>query len=229
MPDPVPGTGKSIGVDLGVKSMAVVSDGRVFENPQALKKLSPSLVQLQRRVSRKQKGSRNREKARKRVAKLHYRIANIRKDAINKATSAIVKAKTKPSTIVLENLNVVGMLKNHKLARAVSDASMSEFRRQIEYKAKWNGVEVVIAPRFFPSSKKCSACGRINAALTLFDRQWVCECGVVHDRDLNAAINLVRSGRPEPATKVANVCGESISPLGGGFVEAETILERSNK
>jgi putative transposase len=222
IPEPIPGTGEPIGIDLGVKSMAVVSDGRVFENPRALTKLLPRLAKLQRRVNRKQKGGRNRDKAKKRVARLHYRVANVRKDAIHKATSSIVKAKTKPSTIVLENLNVAGMLKNHKLARAIADVGMSEFRRQIEYKAKWNGVAVVIAPRFFPSSKKCSACGRKNETLTLSDRQWVCECGVVHDRDLNAAINLVRSGRPEPAACAANVCGESISPPGGGFVEAET-------
>jgi putative transposase len=215
VPEPTPGTGEPIGIDLGVKSMAVVSDGRVFENPRALMRTLPKLAKLQRRLSRKQQGSKNREKARKRVAKLHYRIANVRKDATHKATSSIVKAKTKPSAIVLEDLNVAGMVKNHKLARAISDASMSEFRRQIEYKAKWNGVAVVIASRFFPSSKKCSECGRINVALTLSDREWVCECGVAHDRDLNAAINLVRSGRPEPATKVANVCGENIRPSDG--------------
>jgi len=222
--DPTPGIGEPVGIDLGIKSMAVVSDGRAFENPRALTRMLPKLAKLQRRLSRKQRGSKNREKARKRVAKLHYRIANVRKDAIHKATSSIVKAKTKPSTIVLEDLNVSGMVKNHKLARAISDASMSEFRRQIEYKAKWNGVEVVIASRFFPSSKKCSACGRINATLTLSDRQWVCECGEVHDRDLNAAKNLVRSGRPKPATKVANACGENVRPSDGKSLGSRNLV-----
>jgi len=127
---------------------------------------------------------------------LHYRIANIRSDAIHKATTSIV-AKTKPqdkrpSVVVIEDLSVSGMLKNHKLARAISDVGFFEFRRQLTYKTALLGISLLVADRFFPSSKLCSACGAINENLTLKDREWTCDCGIIHDRDRNAAINLSR-------------------------------------
>ena len=187
-------TGEVIGIDLGVKTLAVLSDGRSFPNHKALQKHSKKLARLQRQVSRKVKGSNNREKAKQKVTKLHYKIFNTRSDSIHKMTSQIL-ARTKPeqerpSKIVIEDLNVKGMMKNRTLAKSLANVSFSEVRRQLEYKCKWYGVELVIVDRFFPSSKTCSSCGVVNEGLSLNDREWTCVCGAVHDRDLNAAINL---------------------------------------
>ena len=177
-----------IGVDLGIKSMAVVSDGRVFQNPKALKNRLESLKRLNRQLSRKQAGSNNRRKAKMRLARLYYRISCIRSNAIHQATTAIVKSA---GTVVIEDLAVSNMIKNAKLSQALSDVSLSEFRRQIEYKAKWSGVEVVVSDRFFPSTKKCSCCGHVNKKIPLQVRVFECIiCGHTQDRDLNAAINL---------------------------------------
>ena len=199
LPDPPPATGEPLGVDLGLKTLAVVSDGREFDNPRALNKAQQKMRRLQRELAGRKKGSGNREKTRHKIAKLHARIANVRKDALHQATSAIVKARPKPSVIVLEDLNVAGMVKNHSLARAISDVGMAEFARQVNYKAAWNGVEVRTASRFFPSSKLCSVCGCINDNLTLADREWDCVCGAHHSRDLNAARNLAQCAL-DPAT-----------------------------
>jgi putative transposase len=209
-------TGEPIGVDLGVKELAVCSDGRRFPNPKALSKALKRLRRLQRELSRRKKGGQNWKKTKQKIAKLHYRIANIRKDALHKATSAIV-AKTKPdderpSVVVIEDLKVSGMLKNYHLAQAIVDVGFAEFRRQLEYKCAWYGEELVIANRFFPSSRLCSACGAINDSLTLADRIWTCDCGAVHDRDLNAARNLrdfgIRTGSSSGTGLRANAYGE---------------------
>jgi putative transposase len=176
------------GVDVGIKCLATTSDGEVFNNPKALTKAQCFLRSRQKSVSRKVKGSNNRRKAVKRVARLHQRISNIRKDAIHKMTTAIAKSA---SIIVIETLNVVGMMMNHCLARALSDAPLAEIHRQLKYKAKWQGVEIIEAGRFFPSSKTCSCCGNVKAALSLGERTYCCEvCGFKEDRDVNAAINL---------------------------------------
>lgn len=201
--------GEPVGIDLGIKNLAVTSDGTRFENPKPLKKAQAKLKRLQRELSRRKKGGKNREKTRKKVATTHRRIANIRRDTLHKATSTIV-AKTKPDSdrpgvIVLEDLNVSGMLANHCLAQAISDVGFAEFRRQLEYKTAWYGEELLLADRFFPSSRLCRHCGCINAELKLSDREWTCDCGMVLDRDLNAAINLknlaVRAVRPEQAER----------------------------
>lgn len=177
-----------LGVDVGVKSLAVTSDGEVFENPKALKRAERRLRMLGKAVSRRQKGSSNRRKAVQKLARQHYRVACIRRDAIHKATSTITKSA---SVIVIESLNVSGMLKNHRLARAIGDASLSEFHRQLRYKAAWRNGQVIEADRFFPSSKMCSRCAERKDDLLLSDREYVCgKCGLVIDRDLNAAINL---------------------------------------
>ena len=177
-----------IGIDLGIKILAVCSDGQAFENPKALGRNLKKLRRLQRAVSRKQKGGRNRRKAAGKVARLHYRIGCIRKDALNKVTTSLTRTK---STIVIEDLNVSGMMRNRCLSRAISDLGLFEFRRQLEYKGKWNGCEIVVADRFFASSKTCSTCGFINKDLTLADRSWHCPaCGTTHDRDFNASVNL---------------------------------------
>lgn len=179
---------KTIGVDLGIKTLATCSDGTTFENPKALKKNLRSLKSRQRSLSRKKKGSKNYQKAKIKLARLHYRISNIRKDALHKATTKIVREN---QTIVLEDLNMSNMMKNHCLAQAISDVGLYEFRRQIEYKAKWYNKEVVFADTFFPSSKLCSCCGWKNEKLTLKDRIFKCqECKSEICRDLNAAKNL---------------------------------------
>ena len=187
--------GPEIGVDLGVKTLAACSDGTTFVNPRALYSGARKLARLQKKHSRQEKGSNRREETRKRIARQHYRIACIRQDYAHKATSFIVaKAKPpamRPSVVVLEDLNVSGMMKNRKLSKAVADASMREFRRQLTYKCSWYGVELITADRFFPSSKTCSYCGALKADLKLQERAYVCaECGYTEDRDLNAAINL---------------------------------------
>ena len=186
--DPEPLEKDTAGVDLGVLRMATVSDGNGVDNPHALRQALTKIKRLQRRVSRRQKGSANRKKAVQQLARAHYRVANIRKDALHQATSRLAKTK---SAIVLEDLNVSGMLKNHHLAQAIADVGLYEFRRQLSYKGEWYGCEVLVADRFYPSSKRCSDCGQIKPGLTLSEREYRCEyCGLVIDRDLNAAINL---------------------------------------
>jgi putative transposase len=183
---PVP-INEAVGVDLGIKVLATCSDGTIFENPKALKKNLKKLKRKQRQLSKKKKGSKNREKAKKKLAKLHNRIFNIRKDALHKATSSIVQ---KNNVIVLEDLSVSSMMKNHKLAQSIGDASFYAFRQMTEYKAKWNGRTVIIANRFYPSSKLDHKSGKVNNSLTLADRTIIHDDNTTTDRDMNAAINL---------------------------------------
>ena len=214
-----------VGVDVGIKSLATTSDGIQYENPKALSKAAKKLKRLQKALSRKQKGSRNREKAKLKVSKAFYRVSCIRSDAIHKATTSILRGT---DVVVIETLNVKGMLKNGKLARALSDASLSEFHRQIRYKAGWVGVEVVEAPRFFPSSKTCSRCGHVKQDLTLSDRVYRCDaCGLELDRDLNAAINLENLAGSSPVT----ARGEDVRPLGipCGFQGAASVKQESDR
>ena len=193
--EPLPATGPVMGVDLGIKTLAVVSDGREIPNPKALRIRLKKLQRLSRWHSRKQKGSANRKKAQKNLARMHAKMAHTREDALHKATTSLV-AKTKPAekrpaVIGIEDLGVSGMLKNRKLARAIADVGLSEFRRQLTYKAEQAGVQVHVVSRWEPSSKTCSSCGWYHADLQLADRVFVCqECGLVIDRDLNAARNL---------------------------------------
>lgn len=191
-PDPakVVTTGEIIGVDLGIKTLAVLSDGTAYPNPKHLEHTQGRLISLQRQLARQQKGSHRRAKTKARIAKVHARIAAQRSDSLHKMTTQIVKTK-RPSVIVLEDLNVSGMVQNHKLARAVSSAAFGEARRQITYKCEWYGVKLVLADRFYPSSKTCSGCGEVKPVLSLGERVYVCDaCGHIQDRDLNAALNL---------------------------------------
>lgn len=201
-PEPALREGATLGMDIGIKSAAVFSDGMVFENPKALYAAEKKLKRLQRELSRrKDKGSKNREKTRRKLAKAHAKVNRIRKHAQHQVSNYAVK----DGVIVIENLNVQGMQKNHHLARAVSDVGFYELRRQIEYKAKWNGVEVVTVDRWEPSSKRCSWCGNVKEILSLSERVYKCECcGLVIDRDLNAATNLAAlgSGRNSPLVPV---------------------------
>lgn len=194
--EPQTATGKSIGIDLGITTLATLSDATPFENPHALKHQLKKLRRLSRAHSRKQKGSTNREKSRKKVAKLHARIANIRKDTLHKTTAQIVvktkPASERPSLIVLEDLNISGMLKNRRLARAIADVGMYEFRRQVEYKAVQAGIPIKYVDRWYASSKTCSMCGWVNEDLDLSQRVFVCiDCGYFADRDYNAAKNIL--------------------------------------
>lgn len=194
------------GIDLGVKTLATFSDGRKVEGPKAHRALLERMRRLSRSLSRKQTGSANRRKAKATLARLHARIANIRTDALHKLTTDAVLNHT---VIGIENLNVKGMAANHRLARHVMDQSFYEFRRQLEYKARWYGSIVHVADRWFASTKTCSACGEQNAAVVLGVAVWTCpSCGVVHDRDENAAINLERLA----ASSAVSACG----PEGSG-------------
>lgn len=178
----------AVGVDLGIKTLATLSDGKIFEAIKTYRNNKHKLKLLQRKLSKKQKGSKNREKARKNVARLHYKIANIRKDSTHKLTTYLAKNH---GEICIEDLDVKGMTKNHKLASAILDGGFFEFRRQLEYKCQWYGSTLTIVDRFYPSSKTCSACGNIKQSLKLSDRTYECGvCGFAIDRDLNAAINL---------------------------------------
>ncbi|HNI30920.1 MAG TPA: RNA-guided endonuclease TnpB family protein [Bacteroidia bacterium] len=202
----------TIGIDVGISNFVVTSEGEVFPNLRSLKSCLDRLKVIQKRASRKVKGSQNKKKANKRVAMLHEKIRNKRIDHIHKTTSALVKTKIHESqveSIVVEDLNVAGMLKNRKLSQALSDVSLSEFMRQLDYKCKWNGINLIKIGRFDPSSKLCSSCQQKNDNLKLSDRLWTCSnCGETHDRDLNAAINvrdigLSRSGRSEEPVELS--------------------------
>ena len=184
----------ALGIDLGIKSLAVCSDGRTFDNPKNLQHSLDRLALLQKRLSRKQKGSANRNKARIRVARLQEHIANCRKDNLHKITYALTH-ESQVRTICMEHLNVKGMQRNHHLAQAVGDASFGTFLTLLEYKCRWYGVNLVKIDRFAPSSKTCGQCGYVYKGLKLSERSWTCsECGTHHDRDFNAACNIKEFG-----------------------------------
>lgn len=176
------------GVDLGVSALATLSTGEIIPGPKPHKALLARLQRLSRILSRKEKGSANRKKAKAKLAKLHARIAAIRSDSLHKLTTDLTR---RFHTIGIEDLNVRGMVRNRHLARSITDMGFFEFRRQLNYKATMRGGQVVVADRFYASSKTCSACGQKREVLPLAVRQWTCEqCGTHHDRDVNAAINL---------------------------------------
>lgn len=184
----------AIGIDLGIKSLAVCSDGRTFDNPKNLQRSLEHLALLQKRMSRKRKGSSNRNKARIRVARLQEHIANCRRDNLHKIAHALTH-DSQVRTICMEDLNVKGMQRNHHLAQAVGDASFGTFLTMLEYKCRWYGVNLIKIDRFAPSSKTCGKCGYVYKGLKLSERSWTCpECGTRHDRDFNAACNIKEFG-----------------------------------
>lgn len=176
------------GIDLGIKTAITLADGEKLHSPRPLKKYKAKLKRVSRRVSRRVKGSKNRSKAVKVLARVHAKVARIRNDWLHKITTTICKNH---AMVVIEDLNVSGMLANRKLAPAICDMGWFEFRRQLDYKSAIYGTKIVIADRWFPSSKRCSACGSIKQDLTLRERSYECNsCGLIIDRDLNAAMNL---------------------------------------
>ena len=183
--------GNKIGIDLGLKSFLVSSDGTKIDSPKYLRKSEDKLCKIQRLLSRKVKGSNRRNKARIKVARIHEKITNQRKDFLHKLSHQLV---AKNQSIFAEDLNVKGMTANHCLAKSISDSGWSEFIRQLKYKCEWTGTYFGQIDRFFPSSKRHFSCGWINDSLTLKDREWVCQCGEVVDRDLNAAQNILLFG-----------------------------------
>lgn len=192
------------GVDLGVAVLATLSTGEIITGPKPHKALLDRLRRLSRSLSRKQKGSRNRQKAKAKLARLHARIAHIRADTLHKLTSDLAR---RFHTIGIEDLNVRGMMANRHLARSIADMSFFEFRRQLEYKAERRGGMVVVADRWFPSSKTCSDCGSVQKDMPLSLRQWICQdCGTSHDRDMNAARNLATYA----ASSAVSACGPAI-------------------
>lgn len=219
---PTPTATTPIGVDLGIKLLATCSDGMTFENPRALKYASARLRRLERQKSRRTKGGKNRKKTCRTLAKQHARVANIRKDAAHKLTCYLSKNH---ALVAIEDLHVAGMLKNHKLAQAVSDSNFGEIRRQLEYKASWQSVHLVIIDRWYASSKTCSGCGWVDEVQDLSDRTFICqECGLGMDRDLNAAINILHEAlRTTGSFSESHAYGESSSGLVSGSGETALV------
>ncbi|AFZ30617.1 transposase, IS605 OrfB family [Gloeocapsa sp. PCC 7428] len=222
---PLPRSTQEIGLDMGVSTLVTGSDGTKVANPNSLRKALKKLKQLQKSLSRKEKGSNNRRKARLKLAKHHAHIANIRKDHLHKTTTQLIREN---QTIVVESLNVKGMMQNHKLTQAISDASWGELVRQLEYKAQWYGRNLIQVDQWFPSSKRCSNCGYISPKMPLNVREWDCpKCNTHHDRDINAAVNLLAVGQTVTA------CGATVRPKSskdiGGCNEAGTVKPKSSQ
>ncbi len=215
--------GSVVGVDLGVKAMATLSTGESIEGPKAHQVKLQKLKRLDRKVSRRKKGSANRRTAAAQRAKVHQQIANIRADFLHKLTTDLSQ---RFETIVIEDLNVAGIMQNHQLARALSDMGFSEFRRQLAYKVEREGGQLLIAPRFYASSKTCSHCGHMLDELSLSVREWSCAvCGVEHDRDHNAARNLASLAGSSPVS----ACGvESAGRCQIAAVKLSTVKQEAN-
>jgi putative transposase len=205
MVEALPPLDSAVGIDAGITSLLTLSTGEKIANPRYERRDRQRLARAQRAMARKVKGSANREKARRKVARVHARITDRRADFLHKLSTRIVREN---QTVIIEDLSVRNMVKNHALARAISDASWSEFRRLLEYKADWHGRTVIAVDRFYPSSKTCSACGAIAAKMPLDVREWECAaCGAHHDRDVNAAKVLLAAGL------AVSACGDGVRPL----------------
>ena len=200
----LPRVKKQVGLDLGLKSMVITSDGEHVGNPRYRRSDEKKLAKAQRRLSKKKKGSKNRAKARLKVAKAHAKIADRRRDYQQKLSTRIIREN---QTICIESLQVKNMVKNHSLASSISDVGWSEFTRQLEYKAEWYGRTLIKIDKWYPSSKRCHCCGHVLDSLSLDERFWMCpECKAFHDRDINAAKNVLAAGL------AVSACGEAVRP-----------------
>ncbi|MDF5754567.1 RNA-guided endonuclease TnpB family protein [Spongiactinospora sp. TRM90649] len=204
---PLPPADAAVGVDVGITALATLSTGEKIPNPRHERRDRRRLAKAQRALARKEKGSNNRAKARLKVARVYARIADRRRDHLHKVTTRLVREN---QVIAVEDLAVRNMVKNRSLARAVADASWRELRGMLEYKAAWYGRTLVVVDRWFPSSRLCSACGALREAIPLNVREWTCACGAVHDRDVNAARNVLAAGQAESG----NACGAGVRPNG---------------
>ncbi|WP_405723864.1 transposase [Streptomyces sp. NBC_01537] len=201
---PAPATAQAVGIDAGITCLVTLSTGEKITNPRHERRDRARLTKAQRELSRKAKGDgANRAKARRKVAKVHARITDRRRDHLHKLTTRLVREN---QTVVIEDLTVRNMVKNGKLARAISDAAWRDLRTMLEYKCAWYGRDLVVVDRWFPSSKLCGACGTIRAKLPLNVREWTCDCGAVHDRDVNAASNILAAGL------AVSACGDGVRP-----------------
>jgi putative transposase len=210
--EPLPSAGHTVGVDLGVSDFAVTSDGDRIPNLRHLERKAHRLARYQRRLARCRKGSANRAKAAAKVARAHRKVRNARRDFLHRATTRLVRSA---DTIVIEDLNVSGMIRNRHLARAISDCGWGEFRRQLEYKCVRYGRDLVVIDRWYPSSKTCSACGYLLAELGLAIRHWTCpSCRARHDRDINAAKNILAAGLAVARGCPGDACGAGVRHSG---------------
>ena len=215
----LPKSNKQVGIDLGLKDFAITSDGKKFKNNRYTKKYANKLKKAQQHLSRKQKGSNGFEKQKLKVAKIHEKIANCRLNTLHKVSKKLV---SEYDVIVCEDLNVKGMVKNHRLSKHIADASWGNFITLLQYKCNWYGKELIKVNRFYPSSKVCGECGWINQNLKLSDREWTCSsCGIVHDRDVNASRNILKEG-------LRNISAETVDYTGGEEIRP-TLLAHSMK
>ncbi|MBV9207373.1 MAG: transposase [Actinobacteria bacterium] len=216
-PQPLEQTGHAIGIDLGVTDFAATSDGGKIANPRHLERKA-RLTRYQRRLARCQKGSANRRKAAAKVARAHRKVRHARRDFVHRASTSLVRTA---DLLVIEDLNVSGMVRNRHLARAISGCAWREFRRQLEYKCQRYGRRLVVIDRWYPSSKTCSACGHLLAGLSLSTRHWTCpSCGARHDRDINAAKNILAAGRAVARDCPGDACGAEVRHSGSSRVRS---------
>jgi putative transposase len=221
-PEPLSAAGRAAGVDLGVKDFAVTSAGERITNPRHLQRRARNLARYQRRLARCQEGSANRAKAKAKVARAHRKVRSARQDFLHRTSTRLVREH---DIIVIEDLNVAGLARNRRLARAISDCGWGEFRRQLEYKCQRYGRELIVIDRWYPSSKTCSACGHLLAELSLSTRHWTCpSCRARHDRDINAAQNILAAGRAVARSSPGDACGGDVRHprVSPGAVASET-------
>ncbi|MGI5504731.1 RNA-guided endonuclease InsQ/TnpB family protein [Lentzea sp. CA-135723] len=215
LPTPSVGGVDGVGVDLGLIEFMVTSDGERVANPRHLARKARNLVRYQRRMARCRRDSNNRRKARAKVARAHRKVRNARSDFLHRVTTKLVRSA---QLIAIEDLNVAGMLRNRRLAGAISDAGWGEFRRQLEYKCARAGRELVVIDRWYPSTKTCSDCGHVLAKLSLSTRHWSCpECRARHDRDFNAAKNILAAGRAVARGDSGDACGAGVRRQGSSL------------
>jgi putative transposase len=217
-PEPLPAAARAVGVDLGVTDFAVTSDGGRIANPRHLERRARNLARYQRRLARCQDGSNNRAKAKANVARAYRKVRNARQDFLHRASIRLVRDN---DLIVIEDLNVAGLVRNRRLARAISDCGWGEFRRQLDYKCRRYGRDLAVIDRWYPSSKTCSACGHVLAELSLSTRYWTCpSCRARHDRDINAAKNILAAGRAVARGSPGDACGGDVRHSGSSRVQS---------